>query len=393
MRLDNKYIARSALYIFIFSINFEVFDLLGSESGFSVGKLTGLLYFFVLIFSRIRFSLKCVTGLVYLLIAFVFLLAISSVLNLNYLSSKIIDFSLLQNIILFFALLVHEKNDSGVLMKSLNAFVLGCIFFSILFMFNVGVAYEGGRLTVFGDNSNAIGLRMAISVGFILYNVFVLNATILFKRIFLLVLVPILVFVMLETGSRKSFISLVFIVLFMVLMYFSLSPSRNFLKTIMYSFFGFIFLMLFFKSNQLLLDRLISSRDDGLGGREDIWLTYIPKIWESPVIGYGFSGFEELSLNMFGFIMNPHNVIVEVLLYGGGLALAVYIIFHYYVLLGGFQMYIKKKDFLGLILLIPYFSAFFGGQTLFTKLMWFILAFNCISLLDFNINRVKHVLI
>jgi hypothetical protein len=72
-------------------------------------------------------------------------------------------------------------------------------------------------------------------------------------------------------------------------------------------------------------------------------------------------------------------------LYGGLVGMILFIRFHYLVLFGGFRMFKRDKNYLGLILLIPYFSALLGGQTLHTKLMWFILAFNCMSLLSYRI--------
>lgn len=380
MVINKAKVARVALYIFMFSINFEMISLLGNSDSFAVGRITGFLYLGVLIYQRIRIDIYLYKNLLYPLVLFILVILVSSVLHLNHLSVQIFNISIIQNIVLFFLLLIHERKDPGVLEKSLYAFALGTVLLSIFYLFGIGVEYEYGRLTLFGDDQNYIGLRMGIASIILINFVFISGSRLYWRRLFLTIPIPVLLTVMINSGSRLAFISYVLMMFVLIAFYFMTNPGKRKVVALIYGGLFIFVLMPLFLSNTMLMDRLFAAEQGDLSGRDYIWDTYLYKIWQSPVIGYGFSGFMEIGKNTFGGYMSSHNVILEVLLYGGLIALIAYVWFIYRVLYYGFRRYLSEKVYIGLILMISYIGSVLSMQVLVTKLMWFILAFNCVFL-------------
>jgi len=374
-------IARAALYLFMFSINFEVFNLLGDSGNFSVGRLTGYIYIAAFFYARYHINFQQFHQLRFSLFAFLGVITFSSLVNINHISSRIIDLSLLQNIFLFFLLLNHESYDPGVLKTSIYSFAFGTTILMVLYFYGIGVEYTGGRLSLFDDNENIIGIRMAISSIFLIYSIITLGEKLYFKKIIMALPIPFLIYVMIETSSRVAFISFSTMLLVMLVLYLLINPIKRFILVVMISGLVAYFLLPYIFSNDLLISRLLSSKDGDLAGRDNIWISYISFIWESPIFGYGFSGFDEVSTNIFGSLASPHNVIIEVLLYSGFVGLILYMWFNAQVIYRGVLKYSLKKEYLGLLLLIPYLGSILSAQVLTHKIMWFILAFNCISLL------------
>ena len=389
MVINHKKIASLALYLFMFSINFEMLNLLGDTADFSVGRLTGYLYMVAFIFAKYSVNFEGIKHLLFSLIVFVVIITLSSALHLNSISLKIVDISLLQNIVLFFMLLIHERNDPGVIEKSIYPLVLGTAASSVFYLLAVGIEYEGGRLSLFGDNQNTIGMRMAISIVCIIYLLFMSEKRISMNRVIMILPITSMLPLMLETGSRVAFISFILMIIVLLVLYFIAKPIKRFIPLLFISAFGAYFAIPFFLSHDLIIDRLLASTEGDLSLRDDIWRSYIPYIWENPIIGYGYSGFEEIAIRVFGMLRSPHNVIIEIMLYGGIIGLLAFIYFLFQALYSGLRNYLLNKKSLGLVLMIAYFGQFISGQVLVTKVMWFILAFNCTLLLYKNRSKIN----
>lgn len=380
MVINKTKIARAALYVFMFSINYEMFNLVGNSGSLSVGRITGFLYLGVLLYQRIRLDIYPFKNLLYPLILFFTAITVSSAVNLNPFSLQIFDVSIVQNVVLFFLLLIHERNDSGVLEKSLYSFALGTVLLGMFYLAGVGVEYTVGRLSLFGDNENIVGLRMCISSIIIIYSVLIYGKKLSWRALFLILPIPVLLSVMLKTGSRVAFISFVLMAAVLLFLYLRVASYKKVIITLMFASIGLYLFKLSVVSNVLLMDRLYVAEQGDLAGRQDIWHTYLKYLWQSPILGYGFSGFNELGRKAFGAHTSPHNVIIEIMLYGGFIALIAYGWFLFKVFYYGYRRFLSEKKYLGLLLMIPYIGSVISAQVMITKLMWFILAFNCISL-------------
>ncbi len=131
---------RIALYLFFFSINFEMWDPFNTNDMFSIAKLTAILYFITIaphIFQFIRTdSLKTI---LYPVWNFFGLLTIMSIINSNELFSGFLNPSIFLNIILFWFLINHERVDYLIIEKGMFCFALGSIRMVGLFFAGVGV--------------------------------------------------------------------------------------------------------------------------------------------------------------------------------------------------------------------------------------------------------------
>src|SRR5690606_196347 len=158
------------LYLFFFSLNFEVWDPFSTGGNFSVAKLTGLLYALSLV-PKLKYILYfplILKTYAKLLISFYLLIVVMSFINLNHYSSDFLQMSLTQNVTLFFILFNHERLCPGIIEKSFVSFWMGSLILASCFYLGIGIETNiEGRVTLFGDNENIIGIRMVVSALFI----------------------------------------------------------------------------------------------------------------------------------------------------------------------------------------------------------------------------------
>lgn len=365
---------RWALYLFFFSINFEVWAPLGGN--FSLSRITGLLYFLsILPAYKYFFKISYLGSYVKNIWLFFGFLVIISIININSFSTRFFDFSIFQNIVLFWILLNHERKEPGILIKGMFCFALGSIVLSILYLVGLGVENENGRVKLFGDNENIIGIRMSIS-SIILLLIVILNSFNLKRfRFLLLAPIPLMLNLMADTGSRVSLLSFVLMFLTGILL---IKTKKTWYKAIILAFGTIIFLYIVqhILQSEILMLRIIKASSEGdLAGRDIIWQKLIPLIKANPVFGVGISGYEEFANNIFGETMSPHNVIIEILCYSGIIGLAIYLIFIIRVFMMAISMYKIKKTILPILLLIPITGLIFSGQILNVKIGWLLFAY------------------
>jgi len=366
------------LYLFFFSINFEVWDPFNTEGFFSISKLTGIIYFLTVLPQIKQFLatkyIKPVLGPVWL---FFILLTLISLININPVSSSFFDFSIFLNIVLFWILINHERKVPGILARGLFSFALGSIALSVLYYFGVGVEveYYEGRLSLFGDNANIIGMRMSISVIILLLTI-VQNHFYLNKIRFLLIAaIPLMLKLMAETGSRIAFISFAVMFSLGVLL---IKTKKTWHKLIVLVFGGILFaaIIQYVTDSEVLMFRLLKTYEKGdLAGRDIIWQDIIPLIKENPIFGVGETGYAAYVQQFFRSAKSPHNVIVEVLSYTGILGLFTYLLFVFRSCIFGWKAYKFKKNILSLLLFIPVLGLLLSGQILTNKIGWAIFAY------------------
>src|SRR5690554_4304397 len=129
------------LYLFFFSLNFEVWDPLNTGGNFSIAKLTGFLYAFSLIskiqqFTRLPKNLRSYIRLLFFFYGF---LVFINIININPYSADIFQFSIFQNLILFVFLLNHERLSPGALEKSFIFFFIGSLVLTACFYLGISL--------------------------------------------------------------------------------------------------------------------------------------------------------------------------------------------------------------------------------------------------------------
>ena len=123
-----------------------------------------------------------------------------------------------------------------------------------------------------------------------------------------------------------------------------------------------------------------------LGGRVSLWKGFAELIEGGLIIGYGYSGYLDLSEDFFGFVESPHNVILEVMMYSGVLGLFAYLAFIGLILYNAVRVARDHEDFLAVVLFCSVFLGFsLGFQSLSEKICWLLLAYINSSYVSYNL--------
>lgn len=372
-----KHLQRIALYLFFFSINFEVWDPFNTNGIFSVSKFMGYFYLLTMVPMIMKFNTTNELKPILRPILFFFgLLTLVSLLNINSSYYNFFDFSIFQNIILFWILINHEHFDELVLEKGMLSFAMGSVTLALLYNAGIGIEYSTeGRVSIFGDNENAIGLRISISI-VILILAIAQNRLILGKIRYLLLLpIPIMLKLLAESGSRVAFIS--FILAFLT-GGFLLKTKNVWTKILALGIGTIIFIVVwrFLMQSEILSSRLLQSAQEGnLSGREIIWQRLLPLIKSHPFFGVGKTGYHYFTLTTFGVITSPHNVIIEILCLTGIVGLAPYLLFLYRIFKRSYRIYKTEDLLLPLLSLFCILGMLFTGQILDVKIGWVIFAY------------------
>jgi O-antigen ligase len=123
-----------------------------------------------------------------------------------------------------------------------------------------------------------------------------------------------------------------------------------------------------------------------LGGRVSLWKGFAELIEGGLIIGYGYSGYLDLSEDFFGFVESPHNVILEVMMYSGVLGLFAYLAFIGLILYNAVRVARDHEDFFGVVLFCSVFLGFsLGFQSLSEKICWLLLAYINSSYVSYNL--------
>lgn len=369
-------VQRIALYLFFFSINFEVWDPFNTTGFFSVSKLTGLIYLLTIIPHINNFNRTDKIKPFLLPIWFFFgILTCVNLININLISSDFFDFTIFQNIFLFWFFINHERKDPLSLEKGFLSFALGSVALASLFYAGVGIEYAEGRVRIFGDNPNIIGIKMSISMAILILATSQNKLKLGKARYLFLFPIPIMLRLMAETGSRVAFISFALIFVTGIVLF---KTKRIWVKISLFTVgsIALIYSWVYLVQAETLMQRLSQSYKEGdLAGREVIWQRLLPLIEYNPIVGVGKTGYEYFSKITFGIGTSPHNVILEVLCYTGIIGLIIYLLFLFRVFKKGYQNYKKDGLLLPLLLLIPVFGSLVSGQILGVKIGWVIFAY------------------
>jgi O-antigen ligase len=369
-------IQRNLLYIFTFSLVFEGWNIL-QLGGISIPKVIAyVLVFFSLFNFKQTFSVFQQRKYLIPLFAFSAILLISYVLNQDRSDSLFfLLFMILQNVIFFWIATNIMINNPGTTDKVLLLLNLAILLSAVLFLFGIGAELEEGRLTIFGENPNRIGLFSVFSILFIFS--LILENTQNYRKsrfLLLLLLIPLLKMAALS-GSRVTFFGLIIA----LVTFFIIKSNRNFLYKSLTLVFGGITifaLYLYLMSFEVLRERLSLAFTAGdLSGRDVIWEYALPLILKKPILGLGVNGYAEIMSYRYGGFFSPHNVFIEIFAYGGILGLIAYFTFFFQI---GKESYNLKKDknyVLPLTYTILLLFIYLSGQALAVKSFWIIYAY------------------
>jgi len=374
-------IHRFAMYLLLFSLHFETWDPFNTRIDFVITKITIILYLLTSV-PLIKYLplLKRMKDLLYPIIIF---FIIQTIVSFVYKSSgyeRYFDFPFFLNIVIFMLLIIDSIWDDKVLYNGLLAFAFGGVVFTLLYHLGIGVSeniYEGleGRVSMFGENQNDIGIRICITMLILISYIFEKKINWKNSRYFLLLVFPFLLRLALATGSRVALLSLVLAIIVFVGLKKEGSITKNLRKIVLGSI-GVIIVLIYLSTNDVFLTRIMSSFTQyDLGERDFLWLNISDIIRNNPYFGVGITGYALQSEKIFNGVTSPHNVIIEALCYTGIVGTVFFIMFLYRLFKSAFLRYSRDSELLPIVLLIPITGLILSGQMFYPKTAWFVLAF------------------
>jgi len=288
------------------------------------------------------------------------------------------NFTLLQNIILLWLFINDVIKKPEIIKTLMFSYILGVILLGVLLTLGIGVNidpfYQSNRVTFFGANSNSIGNWCATAVVFIL-GIHVTNIKIksLYKLIFLSA-VPLLISVMLSTGSRGALLSLAISLLIL----FSGFRSKLYVKAIYFivGVFAFNYIIEMIDNSIVMSKRFALLMEKGDEDRLNIWGNAIQIIYDNPIFGLGYTGYENEMNLRFGYFLDTHNIFLYFLVSGGIIALFIYFYFLKNIFLNIWLNNIKNTILFPLSLFAVYiFTVFKSGGIINDKSTWLLLGF------------------
>lgn len=367
------------LNLFFFSINFEIWDPINSGGIFSISKFSGLLFFVSLlpdIASYIRISEK--HNIIRVLFLFFIYLTIINMFNINSYDNSFFNLTIFQNIFLLLLLVNFERKHPGSLNKALLTFAYGSLLLYVFYYLGFGVErteFGGGRVSLFGDNENTIGIKMSVSI-IIFWSFFKKSKYLLINKIVLyLIPIPLLFTLLLDTGSRVSLIAVFLAGLVSLFLEKNGSKLKRIIGIVLGIFLLF-FTLEFVMNSELMGSRLENTMQNGaLAGRDQIWSRVLPFLNDNIIFGAGTTGYTEYSYYEFGVKKSIHNVFIEVFIYTGIIGFLLYNYFIYGLLKKSYFAFKITNNTLGLLLFIPIFGLMLSGQLLNVKLGWLVFAY------------------
>ncbi|TAJ12109.1 O-antigen ligase domain-containing protein [Marinilabiliaceae bacterium JC017] len=369
---------RIAIYLFFFSINFEMWDPFNTDGYFSIAKLVGLVYLLIMLPSIIQFNTPKVFKQVLGPVLFFFgILTVVSVVNVKVGYYGFFDVSIFLNIIFLWILINHEKMDELVLEKSMLSFAIGNVVLSILFFLGIGVEYDfvESRSSIFGDNPNSVGIHMSISLVILIVALIQNRLKIGMVRFAFIPGMIIIFYAMISTGSRVSFIAFfLFLVSFIALFKTRIKWGKPVLMVI--SILLAIYTWQFYLKTEGITQRLIMALQDGdLSNRVEIWKRIYPIWLENPILGIGRTGYEYVVFSFSNKFLSPHNVILEILCLTGVIGMFFYFIFFFRLFRISYLFYREYSYLLPILLFIPVLGMLLSAQILKVKIGWVIYSY------------------
>ncbi len=372
-----------ALYFYTFSLNMEFFDPFNTGGNFSFAKLSGLIYFFLILISYDKYFVlqKRVVYFLWPLWVVFLIMTINGIAQINFVSNNFFHVSFFLNLIMFYIMINHGMKNKDVMDSAMMAYALGAVLVSLFMFFDIGVSINSdGRTTVFGSNYNELGIKSSLALIILVNFLFIDRLRFGVNRYWFLVLISFLLIAIIQAGSRSALVSLILSLIIMIVLF----KGENYIKRMFFYVFVFTFLVFGYyllQNSEMMIDRLsaigvtASDHNGPLGGRLHIWKAYSILAIDHWIIGLGLSGFEYHSVQLFGVVRSVHNVLLEIMLYTGIVGLSFLLLFIFRIMRSAFRVSRYASDDLPMLFLPVIFVVVGANQMLVVKFSWMLLAY------------------
>ncbi|PKA96795.1 O-antigen ligase [Flavobacteriaceae bacterium MAR_2009_75] len=320
----NKY----CFFLLVFSVTFENWDPFNLSGIVSVTYMASILYILSwLPLLKSQFRLSSFKQYLIPLTLFTIIGIFSTALNSGYAESyqDSYDLRVITLIILMFLIVNHFYNDKTLVYEALNIYVISIILLYILALSGVGTEFKNGRLLLFGENPNSIGVKAVVAFLVVVSRLIndklslkkiLLNSLFVFSTLNLIIL----------TGSRGALLS-VFLGLAVLILFMKITIWKKILLTIGGIGFSILFLGIVMKTNPAFERRIMNTIETGDTGRNDLWESSLIIIEDNLFLGVGLAGALPEMMKYTGRLIDPHNVFLYVLMTTGLFGFLFYLIF------------------------------------------------------------------
>ena len=217
--------------------------------------------------------------------------------NQRYLISSILLFT--QFLVLMYGI-VYISNQETNIDFFIKIFIMFAVLCAITTVF-WGVDYGKGRISMgLSNNPNLLGITMAIGVCCVLFKH---SFERLFISIFAFSAIMLMIYVTLLTGSRKSFLSIVLIIIYWFLFvifkdikaFQFTAKIKAIFSVILVVGAGYYVLYPYFEDSVILL-RLTELFEVGAAQREDMYNVAFDLFKQSPLVGIGLNNYRAVSI-------------------------------------------------------------------------------------------------
>lgn len=292
-----------------------------------LSKVVFILSFIIHVIICIKKKKAVITKYDCILLVFFAWLIISSILNGNsWLSHFPIIMKTLAIRWLLSLSIIYQKKQVAAVLAFTFSFIIYLNFFFILFLPGFFGYYEGTEVYLLSTNYNQFG---AIFVPAIFINLIALFS----RKGKISSIIPLLSVCFLSVALEGSVTASVGFALILIVAIFVKNPKLIKLGSISL-FIGIIlffitFVIPFFSVLDIpIVSQIVESfgKDMTFSSRTRVWLYADFQISHSPIIGYGVCDKESYELLLSGFV-NPHNIILHILLNGGLVGFVIFVIF------------------------------------------------------------------
>lgn len=367
-----------ALLLFVFGVNFENWDPFGLQGVFSIAKMTAIVYIaswipFLNKIKLIQLKPFLIPLVLYLLVEF-----LSSAINSIYASSILdtFNFKLIQLLILLVLIVSHIYHNNALLKWIMYSFIANVFILSILSA--LGIGYEvaelqdGGRLEMFGENPNLIGMKASFAAIMLFY--FIFNTKKLWSKMLLVLPLLLIISMLIATASRGALLS-IFVGLGIMVMIQKTTALR---KIVLFSIGIAVSTWLFnyiMTTNENFAMRMNVFLEEGNTGRNDLWEGAYSIIMDNLLIGVGRPGALPVMQQYIGRAMDPHNVFLYVLMTTGLIGFIFFMTFIGRLAIRLFKDFKQINTAMYLVLLaILLFNMAKAGGFINTTFLWFFFA-------------------
>ena len=270
----------------------------------------------------------------------------------------------------FYEFIVYFSNNPEMIEKSLVVYSITCVLV-LLFVYFSGVTsimtVSKGRLSIFGENANSTSSRMVFAVLFFIYDI-IHNKRILVLKILESLSILLLLYFIIQSGSRGSLLSVAFGLLLLVSFSHIRSRRKWFILSIVFVVALFALPYLMNNDDISILNRLEELKEGNvrtilMANAVDIYMDY-------PFFGAGANGYQvEKSLRGYSYL-DSHCIITSIMAIGGTLSLFAFLALWLTVFVKTIKL--GKSNILPLVIMVCItFIALKTGGVITYVLMWY----------------------